>query len=891
MRSHTSRAIPKNTSDPYELERLAEELEAREVSSLSTSRDADREEPVERPDLPVYVPLSHDNEYLAAETFDVEGFLLSRAPTSLPELRAELRDYLSSLKEELVQLINDDYEDFISLSTDLRGEGMRLEKMRAPLSTLRQQTMVARKGLQDTQDAVQAKLVARAKLREEKALLHLLLKISESVSRLESLLLIPQSDDGSNQPEIFAVHSGGLNHSSAVKTQGSRGKHLSRVAMEYTQLLYHISKARAEKCAYVDAIQERVGCIRRTLMSDLDHLFSATLLSVTDTGDGKTLELERAKAIAELTECLRVYDNLSLWRTAEEIVRKNIVQPFVRKTLFQDALAAPSSPIVPHISIPETPRVPQSAHAPRTPYTPFTAFPTRGNFLDNSALPIPFLDESDNPLARLYNQILRFIERDLSYFMDIAERVTLKAGTRPVELTPMLASSHGELEFQGTQGFDILANVIWPEIGQAIMDELGSVVFAAGRPDDFLKRHAATQAFVRALEFIAPTTQSVQAMRSHPVYISFNRRWQLPIYFQLRWKEIIGRLEDNLSTTVINPDSAIHGPGRSAFVTPQAELVWTSIASCWSAEVFIPDLAPRFWKLTLQLLSRYRSWLQASLPLADPPTKLLAVDKGSTLQTRASTLQSNYEASSENNAADDLLLKQYSTVLIDIKVMHDQVLTLWWEQINAALPEPITPEDMDTSPERVSLDALRHQLNSLREVSSRVERQVVALLSRRACDALSPVRSIPSQFRAMSSKRIPTESSYFILLVMRPVKAFFGIGTASSAGARLQESFVKDAATEVFDSVCQRYTQYLTAMKKTEESLRRLKKGKKTTFGIFQSSNTQDDDKDEERIQVQMMLDVEGLGQDAQSLGIDTQRVESYVQLIQMVQVEFGDGT
>jgi len=253
MRSHTLRAIPKNISDPYELERLAEELEAREVSGLSTSHDADREEPVERPDLPVYVPLSHDNEYLSAEVFDVEGFLRSRAHTSLPELRAELRDYLSSLKEELVQLINDDYEDFISLSTDLRGEGMRLEKMRAPLSTLRQQIMVrvdvwnavfpkdarrmqvARKGLQDTQDAVQAKLVARAKLREEKvvaaivvgryrystcylqALLHLLLKISESVSRLESLLLIPQSDDASNQPEIFAVHLGGPNHSSAVK--------------------------------------------------------------------------------------------------------------------------------------------------------------------------------------------------------------------------------------------------------------------------------------------------------------------------------------------------------------------------------------------------------------------------------------------------------------------------------------------------------------------------------------------------------------------------------------------------------------------------------------------------------------------------------------------------
>lgn len=43
-------------------------------------------------------------------------------------------------------------------------------------------------------------------------------------------------------------------------------------------------------------------------------------------------------------------------------------------------------------------------------------------------------------------------------------------------------------------------------------------------------------------------------MRSHPVFASFNKRWQLPIYFQLRWKDIVGRLEENLSTLVINPN-------------------------------------------------------------------------------------------------------------------------------------------------------------------------------------------------------------------------------------------------------------------------------------------------------------------------------------------------
>ena len=31
--------------------------------------------------------------------------------------------------------------------------------------------------------------------------------------------------------------------------------------------------------------------------------------------------------------------------------------------------------------------------------------------------------------------------------------------------------------------------------------------------------------------------------------MNFERRWQLPVYFQLRWKEIVTKLEENLSVT------------------------------------------------------------------------------------------------------------------------------------------------------------------------------------------------------------------------------------------------------------------------------------------------------------------------------------------------------
>jgi predicted metalloprotease with PDZ domain len=62
-------------------------------------------------------------------------------------------------------------------------------------------------------------------------------------------------------------------------------------------------------------------------------------------------------------------------------------------------------------------------------------------------------------------------------------------------------------------------------------------------------------------------------------------------------------------------------------------------------------------------------------------------------------------------------------------------------------------------------------------------------------------------------------------------------------------------------------------MKKTEESLRRLKKGNISAFYIFGGGSPtvhkEQESRDEERVRVQMVLDVAELGKDARSLGVD----------------------
>lgn len=74
----------------------------------------------------------------------MDAFLLSRLHTPLDELRTDLRSYLAVLKEELVQLINEDYTEFISLGTGLRGEGKRLESVVGPLVELKGDVEVSR---------------------------------------------------------------------------------------------------------------------------------------------------------------------------------------------------------------------------------------------------------------------------------------------------------------------------------------------------------------------------------------------------------------------------------------------------------------------------------------------------------------------------------------------------------------------------------------------------------------------------------------------------------------------------------------------------------------------------------------------------------------------------
>lgn len=77
-----------------------------------------------------------------APDFEPDIFLSSRRHLGLERMKAELNTHLKQLKTELVELINRDYQDFINLSTNLKGVDKDIEELKTPLADMEIQVKV-----------------------------------------------------------------------------------------------------------------------------------------------------------------------------------------------------------------------------------------------------------------------------------------------------------------------------------------------------------------------------------------------------------------------------------------------------------------------------------------------------------------------------------------------------------------------------------------------------------------------------------------------------------------------------------------------------------------------------------------------------------------------------
>ena len=114
--------------------------------------------------------------------------------------------------------------------------------------------------------------------------------------------------------------------------------------------------------------------------------------------------------------------------------------------------------------------------------------------------------------------------------------------------------------------------------------------------------------FIYRFESYFPSLQKVYDFRESQVYTNFLSRWNLPVYFQFRFKKIVSEISETMKNgqEISSPDSKRKN-GKPIFEV--TSICIQSIQNIWES-YFLYPLGHRFCQLTLQIIERYYYWIQ-----------------------------------------------------------------------------------------------------------------------------------------------------------------------------------------------------------------------------------------------------------------------------------------
>ncbi|XP_015776675.1 PREDICTED: conserved oligomeric Golgi complex subunit 2-like [Acropora digitifera] len=242
------------------------------------------------------------------ESFSVDVFVGNcKGNVQLDLLKANLDDYLKSLKHALIELINEDYADFVNLSTNLVGMDKNIFSLSVPLGQLKEEVLLIKSDLDGTVNAIETKLDERALLRKKKMCMQHLLNITKSLEKIERLMQGSRISQGGPSKELD-------------RDDGSQL--IERMASEFNQLQFYVTQSQGHPL--VESIRGRIAAITSTLQKKLEAAFQEGL---------RTGELNL------LSRVLRTYAIIDKTRDAEMLFREVTVKRFMNEVIVEKALA------------------------------------------------------------------------------------------------------------------------------------------------------------------------------------------------------------------------------------------------------------------------------------------------------------------------------------------------------------------------------------------------------------------------------------------------------------------------------------------------------------------------------------------------------------------------
>jgi hypothetical protein len=360
--------------------------------------------------------------------------------------------------------------------------------------------------------------------------------------------------------------------------------------------------------------------------------------------------------------------------------------------------------------------------------------------------------------------------------------------------------------------FDFLSRAIWPEIERVFVAELGAI-FRPAIPDLFHRHYTTATAFLTRIEQLCADDAHRARFRASPAHGAFERRWNLAIYFQLRFQDLRSEFEEALAASLVAAPVAgadDHG-GTPLRGTTQ---LCASLQRCWAADVLLRPLVPRFFKLSLQLVARYERWLRA---LLGAPTR-----------------------------PDDALLVR---AFLDSERLARDLDALFARCVAGAALN-------DAQIEQTMLGAFRSAVATLGGVSTALADALLHDVVQRCTAELAAMKAITGAFR-MTNKPAPRAASAYVARVLAPLERFLTPDSAATGGvtAATRRQWAQSAAAATTEAFAANATELLATVQRSDGFLRRIVK-RQDNQSATGAAAAAESLSDTEKISLQLYLDV-----------------------------------
>lgn len=206
--------------------------------------------------LPFPEPLSRAS-FLNPD-FDPATFLssLKNRHQSLEDLRQELRELDQLLTRELLDLVNENYQDFLSLGSALRGGEERVEQVRVGLLAFQRDTQTIRDRVESRREEMEQLLKEKRRLRQGRSTGQALLDYADRLDELEQRLMLGDAppQQGVSSDELDS-ESDALDSESDESDEEELADGASAApSVSLKKLEHHI-----QKYVYLTNLAERIG--------------------------------------------------------------------------------------------------------------------------------------------------------------------------------------------------------------------------------------------------------------------------------------------------------------------------------------------------------------------------------------------------------------------------------------------------------------------------------------------------------------------------------------------------------------------------------------------------------------------------------------------------------